>query len=265
MLLPTSPPPPPASPTLNPTQPTPAPAPRPETASGAALLSLRGVSRTFGSGEATVKALRQVSLDIAAGQSWVISGPSGSGKSTLLNILGLLDPGYEGELVLDGHHLEAMPPRERDAWRARLIGFVFQDFQLVPYLDVTQNVEFGLTYDKIPAGERAQRVADILDAVGLSHRAHAATSTLSGGEKQRLAIARTLIRRPALLLADEPTGNLDQRTSARIMELLFSMQNDYGYALVVVTHDAGIVSQFTNRISVLDGVVTTSTAGGEAA
>lgn len=219
------------------------------------LLSLRDVSRTFGEGHAAVHALQSASFTIDRGDSAVISGPSGSGKSTLLNILGLLDPGYTGSIMLDGHDVAQLSGRERDAWRARLIGFVFQDFQLVPYLSVTQNVEFGLTYDAVGTDVRNQRVASILEAVGLTHRARANVRTLSGGEKQRLAIARTLVRRPALLLADEPTGNLDQSTSRTIMTLLEDMQRELGYALIVVTHDPAIVAQFDHRISILDGRV----------
>lgn len=220
------------------------------------LLVLDQVSRNFGQGDSLVQALKQASFTIHAGDRVVIAGPSGSGKSTLLNILGLLDPGYLGEITLDGQKLEGISNKERDAWRARLIGFVFQDFQLVSYLNVTENVEFGLTYDAINRSERQKRVTDILSEVGLQHRAKAKVSTLSGGEKQRLAIARTLVRRPKILLADEPTGNLDQKTSAKIMELLFSMQKELGYALIVVTHDPGIVTQFPHRIQILDGEVT---------
>lgn len=222
----------------------------------APLLQLDGVNRTFGEGEAAVHALKDVSFTINSADSLVISGPSGSGKSTLLNILGLLDPGYTGHITLDGQPLETMSARTRDAWRARLIGFVFQDFQLVPYLNVTQNVEFGLTYDARKPAERAQAVAEVLAAVGLTHRKDANVRTLSGGEKQRLAIARILVRTPALLLADEPTGNLDQHTSGIIMDLLSTMQTHYNYALVVVTHDPGIVDRFPHRLDVLDGTVT---------
>ncbi|MDO4665256.1 MAG: ABC transporter ATP-binding protein [Actinomycetaceae bacterium] len=219
------------------------------------LVKLSDISRSFGEGSGKVTVLHGVDAIIAPSESLTISGPSGSGKSTLLNILGLLDDGYEGDYWFAGENVRLMPRKQVDMLRGRKIGFVFQDFQLVPYLDVSCNVAFSLTYNPMQKAEKEELVAELVDAVGLWHRRHANIRTLSGGEKQRVAIARALAGSPQLLLADEPTGNLDQKNSAAILELLANTQEKRRFALVIVTHDPAIVQAFPRNINILDGYV----------
>lgn len=220
------------------------------------LLEVREAWRTFGSGPAAVSALRGVSLHVAPGESVAVTGRSGSGKSTLLNVLGLLEGLTSGTYLVDGADTSTMPGRDLDALRARLFGFVFQSFHLVPYLTTRENVELGLTYDRRPRRERAQRIDALLDQVGLAHRRDAVVSTLSGGERQRTAVARALVRRPAVLLADEPTGNLDEASAADVLAL-FEQVREAGVAVVVVTHDAPTAARAQREYRMRDGQVVT--------
>lgn len=217
------------------------------------LLELRDARRTFGRGAAAVTALDGVSLSLRAGQSLAITGRSGSGKSTLLNVLGLLESLTAGQYLVEGRDTAALPDRELTALRARTFGFVFQSFHLVPYLTVRENVEMGTTYLRRRRGERAAAIDALLDQVALAHRRDAQVATLSGGEKQRTAIARALIREPAVLLADEPTGNLDD-ASARGVLALFDAVCAKGVALILVTHDTATAARAHHQVHLRDGM-----------
>lgn len=218
----------------------------------APLLQLRDAWRTFGSGAAAVDALRGVTLDVHAGETVAITGRSGSGKSTLLNVLGLLEQLTTGEYRIRGEDAGGLPAREVDALRARMFGFVFQAFHLVPYLSTRENVELGLTYDRCPRRERARRIDELLEQVGMAHRRDAVVSTLSGGERQRTAVARALARRPHVLLADEPTGNLDEASAAAVLDLVEAVART-GVAVVVVTHDPTTAGRADRRFHMRDG------------
>jgi putative ABC transport system ATP-binding protein len=214
------------------------------------LIELRDITRRYG----TVAALDGVSLTIAAGEFVAITGASGSGKSTLLNILGMLDRPTSGSYDLAGSATEGLPESRRTQWRARHIGFIFQAFHLVPHLTATENVTLGLSYAQVPRGQRDQVARSSLTAVGLAQRLDAFPATLSGGEQQRVAVARAIARQPAVLLCDEPTGNLDTETSAVVMRLLQRARGPET-ALVVVTHNPEISALADRTITISDGRV----------
>jgi putative ABC transport system ATP-binding protein len=218
----------------------------------APLVEARGLTRTFQVGAGPVHALRDVSLRIDPGEYLAIRGPSGCGKSTLLHILGCVDTPTAGTLVFDGRPVGALPDRARSAIRLLSIGFVFQRFFLLPMLTAYENVELPQAEAGVPRAERRRRTAELLDYVGLAHRAHHRPAQLSGGEAQRVAVARALANRPRLLLADEPTGELDQATGGQIAALLDRVQAD-GTAVVVVTHDAAIASRAARTLCMRDG------------
>jgi len=219
------------------------------------VVSAEALVRRYGEGALAVEALRGVSLDVDAGRMTAIMGPSGSGKSTLMNIIGCLDRLTEGQYVLDGIDVSQMPDNELAEVRNRKIGFVFQTFNLLPRTSALENVELPLLYSRVPAVEGRARAEAKLVAVGLAERADHHPSQLSGGQQQRVAIARALINDPVLILADEPTGNLDTRTSIEVMALLQDL-NRQGITVVLVTHEADI-SQFASRVMVFrDGRVT---------
>ncbi|MGZ5334940.1 MAG: ABC transporter ATP-binding protein [Solirubrobacterales bacterium] len=215
-----------------------------------AVLSLTGVVRRYGE----VEALRGVSLDVEAGELLSIVGPSGSGKSTLLQIMGTLDRPTEGTVVIDGYDASAADEDELAALRARRIGFIFQRFFLLDAASALENVCDGLLYNGTPVDERRERSADALRRVGLGHRVMTQPSKLSGGERQRVAIARALVSEPAIILADEPTGNLDTRTSDEIIDLLGEL-NEQGSTIVVVTHDLEVAEDMPRRVAVRDGLI----------
>jgi putative ABC transport system ATP-binding protein len=202
-----------------------------------AVLSARGVTRVFGSGAGEVRALDGVSLDVEAGELLVVRGTSGSGKTTLLNILGGLDRPTAGEVWLGDRELTAMREAQAVEVRRRELGYVFQSFGLIPVLSAAENVELPLRLLGVPAAERDARVAALLDRVGLGPHAAQRPFELSGGQQQRVGIARALAAEPGILLADEPTGQLDSGTGAVIMQLLAALANERGVAVVVSTHD----------------------------
>ena len=216
-----------------------------------ALVELRDVTRSF-PGPPEVQALKAVNLKADAGDYISIVGPSGSGKSTMLNLLGLLDRPSVGEYRLAGSLTGDLTDDERAAVRARFIGFVFQAFHLMPRRSVLDNVLMPMLYSGVPRREREARARDALKRVGLGHRIEFFPNSLSGGERQRVAIARAVVSGPKLLLADEPTGNLDQTTSGEVMEL-FEELNDDGLTLIVITHDPVVARRARRSIRIADG------------
>jgi len=215
------------------------------------LLSLDGVSRVFGD-EVKVHALRDVSLDIRAGDFLSIVGPSGSGKSTLLGLLGVLDLPSSGAVRIQGTNMADLGDADRSRMRGGAIGFVFQQFHLIPHLTAVGNVETALLYRGLTAGKRRQRALDALEQVGLSSRSGHIPVQLSGGEQQRVAIARAIVTDPLMVLADEPTGALDSQNASNVMEIFAGLQSPER-AICVVTHDLGVAARTQRRITMLDG------------
>jgi len=214
-------------------------------------IELTNVTRRYDRGGETVLALDSVSLAIDVGEFVAIMGPSGSGKSTLLNVIGLLDSPNEGHILVDGNDVTTLTIDERTQLRKRTIGFVFQDFHLIPTLSALENVVVPTIFDAAPKRERAN---ELLERVGLGDRLHHLPEELSGGQKQRVAIARALINRPEIVLADEPTGNLDRETGERILNELTNITKD-GVSVVAVTHDPTVASYAGRTIELRDGVI----------
>ena len=225
------------------------------TPTDAPLIDLRDVTRTYQLGEQTVRALAGIDLQIRAGEYCSVMGPSGSGKSTLLNLIALLDRPSTGQYLLRGEDVTTLSDDELAAVRNRTIGFVFQSFHLIARLTAAENVELPLTLAGIPPRERAPRVAAALAALGLESRASHRPAELSGGQRQRVAIARATIMRPPLLLADEPTGNLDSQAGAQVVEILERLHREEGVTLLMVTHDPAIGQRATRRLRISDGRV----------
>ncbi|MCG3146638.1 MAG: putative ABC transporter ATP-binding protein YknY [Verrucomicrobiae bacterium] len=224
-----------------------------------ALIEVQRVSKTYRLGDANVRALDRVSATIAAGEFVAIIGPSGSGKSTLMHILGCLDTPTEGAVVIDGLVVTSASARELPAIRNQKIGFVFQSFNLLPKLTILQNVELPLVYSGIAAPERAARAHAALAAVGLGDRVRHRPSQLSGGQNQRAAIARALVNSPKIILADEPTGNLDTATGATVLELLHELHRQ-GRTIAIVTHDPDIAAVAQRQIMIRDGRIVDAAA-----
>jgi putative ABC transport system ATP-binding protein len=216
------------------------------------MIELQNVSRTFTVGDQQVAALRDINLKLGAGEYISIMGPSGSGKSTMLNMLGLLDRPSAGNYLLDGGDVTELSDEQQAHVRSQKIGFVFQSFHLVPRLTAAQNIELPMMLAGIPVEERKQRVAELIASYGLSERADHRPDQLSGGQRQRVAIARATVMNPAVLLADEPTGNLDRSTGWEVLKLLESLL-ERGITLVIVTHDAEIGARAQRQIHMLDG------------
>lgn len=216
------------------------------------MIELRDVSRVFTVGDQEVRAMDRVSLTIEPGEYLSIMGPSGSGKSTLLNILGLLDTPTSGTYLLQDQDVTSLNDRQLAATRNRTIGFVFQFFHLIPRLTARQNIELPLLLAGVDRRERSSRSTPLIEAFGLADRGHHRPDELSGGQRQRVAIARAVVNRPAVLLADEPTGNLDRTASGEIIDLLEGLNRD-GLTLVVVTHDPEIGERARRHIRVVDG------------
>lgn len=216
------------------------------------MIRLENVHRDFQVGEQVVHALDDVSLHIESGEYVSVMGPSGSGKSTLLNLIGLLDRASAGRYFLNGRDVTRLSDEEQALTRNRQIGFVFQAFHLVPRLSAAENVELPLLLAGVPPPQRAERVAAALEALRLSDRAHHKPDQLSGGQRQRVAIARATVTEPSVLLADEPTGNLDQQSGLGVIEVLESL-NARGIILIMVTHDAALGARARRRIKMLDG------------
>jgi len=230
--------------------------------SGESVLELDGVTKVYGE-EPPVFALRGVSFSVRQGELLAIVGPSGSGKSTLLHVIGTLEQPSSGVVRIGGVDAVQLDDRELSRLRAREIGFVFQQFFLAEHATVRENVADGLLYAGVPVAERHRRADETLERVGLSGRATFKPTKLSGGERQRVAIARALVGRPAVVLADEPTGNLDSTTGASIMELIREL-NAEGASILMITHDARLADQLPRQIRMLDGRVVSDTANGPA-
>ena len=221
----------------------------------APLISLRRVTRRYGSGEAELMALNGIDLDIMSGEFVAIMGPSGSGKSTAMNILGCLDMPTSGEYLFMGVHVENLSRDQRARLRRRYLGFVFQGFNLLPRTSAQENVELPLLYRGDTAAARHAAASRALQSVGLAGWEHHTPGELSGGQQQRVAIARAIVTEPALVLADEPTGNLDTQRSHEIMGLLLALNRDHGITVLMVTHESGMAAYARRTVQFIDGRV----------
>ncbi len=219
------------------------------------LIKVQNLTKIYNLGEVEVPALRGVSLSIDQGEFVAIMGPSGSGKSTFMNILGFLDRPTSGIYILEGINGENLSRDQLAEIRNQKIGFVFQGFNLLARTSALENVELPLIYGKIPAPKRKERAYNALKAVGLEGREHHFPNQLSGGEQQRVAIARALVNQPSILLADEPTGNLDSKTSEEIMRIFKGLNQDMGITIIMITHEPDIASYARRRILFKDGYV----------
>ena len=222
------------------------------------MIQFSKVSREFEVGDERVRALRDIDLEIRDGEYAAIMGPSGSGKSTMLNILGLLDRADQGQYFLDNQNTTALTEKKRAVLRRQHFGFVFQSFHLIPRMTAAQNVELPLNLDGVSPRERRQRVRDALDAMGLADRARHRPSQLSGGQRQRVAIARAMIMQPGVLLADEPTGNLDSTSGQEVIQALEAL-NQRGITLIIITHNPVIGERANRRIHMQDGAIEADT------
>ena len=223
------------------------------------ILSMRGIVKQYRMGDEIQTVLRGVHLDVQQGEFVAVLGPSGSGKSTLMNIIGCLDTPNEGTYTLHGRDVQGLDESELAQVRSREIGFVFQSFQLLARLDALQNVELPLIYHGMPASERPARARQMLERVGLADKLHHYPNQLSGGQQQRVAIARALANNPTILLADEPTGALDQQTGRQVMGLFHDL-NEEGHTIIMITHDIAIARHARRIVRILDGMLTEGVA-----
>ena len=224
------------------------------------MIELEGIHRRFQVGDQLVRALDDVNLRLDAGEYVSIMGPSGSGKSTLLNVIGLLDRPSEGRYRLDGHETTELDDDALADLRARSIGFIFQSFHLVPRLTAFENVELPMVLAGLAPAARRTRVTEAMASLSLTDRAHHRPDQLSGGQRQRVAIARATVMHPAVMLADEPTGNLDRATGEEVVRLLEEL-NTRGVTLIVVTHDHALGARAQRRVSMLDGTIASDSRG----
>ena len=224
-----------------------------------AIIHTSGLTKTFGSNGAAVHALRGIDLEVQRGEFISLIGPSGSGKSTLMAILGCLDKPTNGTYALDGERVEGLSGRELAAIRNDKIGFVFQQYNLLPKASVVRNVELPMLYAGVSRKERRQRAQELLERVGIPEKAKVLPAALSGGQRQRVAIARALANRPALLLADEPTGALDQKTGHEVLELFVDLHRQ-GNTIIIVTHDLSIAAMAQRQVEIMDGLIKLSEA-----
>ena len=239
----------------------PAPAPRPVRPPGPLVIEIRGITKVYKMGDQVIRALRGVDLKIHRNEYLAIMGPSGSGKSTMMNMVGCLDTPTAGDYFFNGGNVAHMGDDELADIRNREIGFVFQTFNLLPRSDALRNVELPLIYAGVPAAQRRERAASALRAVGLGDRMHHKPNELSGGQRQRVAIARALVNNPSIILADEPTGNLDSKTGDEIMALL-EILYDRGNTIILVTHEEDIARHARRIVRLRDGVVESDRAVG---
>jgi putative ABC transport system ATP-binding protein len=221
--------------------------------SGETVVELRGVHKTYRLGQHVVRALQGVDLAVRRGEVVALTGPSGSGKSTILNLCGLIDTADSGEILLDGRSVAGLDETRRTLVRRDALGFVFQSFNLVPVMTVAENVDYPLFIAGVPAAERRERVAAQLVAVGLEEHAGHRPDALSGGQRQRVAIARALIKRPHLVIADEPTASLDSHTADQVLALMRERCHAEGASFLIATHDARLTQRCDRVLSLLDG------------
>jgi putative ABC transport system ATP-binding protein len=219
------------------------------------LVKVRNVEKVFQRGSEKVRVLSDLSLDIAPGEFLALMGPSGSGKSTLLNLLAGLDRPTSGTVEVGGERIDNLSRKQLAQWRSRHVGFVFQFYNLLPVLSAERNVELPLLLTNLSASERKRHVATALEIVGLSHRAKHTPRTLSGGEQQRVGIARAIVTDPTLILADEPTGDLDRKTGDGILDLLQGLGREHGKTIIMVTHDPHAADRASRRLHMIDGQV----------
>lgn len=222
------------------------------------MIELENIKKIYSLGEEEVRALDGLSLNVMEHEFVAIVGASGSGKSTLMNIIGCLDTPDEGKYYIDGQDVTSLSERELATMRNRKIGFIFQQFNLLPKLTAYENVELPLIYQGVTAKERRERVETALERVGLIKRVHHRPNQLSGGQQQRGAVARALATRPSLILADEPTGNLDSRSSRDIMNLIHEL-HEQGNTIILITHDEGIARQAERQVRIMDGKIVSDT------
>jgi len=221
------------------------------------LISTESLSRRFQMGDQTVHALDGVDTEIQAGEFLAVMGPSGSGKSTLLYLLGGLDRSSEGRIWVNGRDIAALDENALAAYRMRAIGFIFQAFHLIPTMTALENVMFPMLFAQVPAEKRASRATDLLTRVGLGERLHHKPTELSGGQQQRVAVARALANDPRIILADEPTGNLDSHSGAEIMALLTRLNREEGRTVIIVSHDPTVTDYATRALHLKDGKLST--------
>lgn len=219
------------------------------------MIRVADLHKVYDTGKVTVHALRGVDLDISRGQMVAIMGPSGCGKTTLLNVMSGIDDVTSGEVLIDGSPLHEMSDRKRTRYRADKMGFVFQSYNLLPVLSAAENVEMPLLMGGVKTSEAKRRAAEALDWVGLSDQSQQRPAELSGGEQQRVTIARALVNNPAIVWADEPTGNLDSETSAEVMDLLCRLNTEQNQTFVLVTHDDKVASRANRTVRMRDGQV----------
>jgi putative ABC transport system ATP-binding protein len=225
-----------------------------------ALVRLRNVAKLFRRGSEEVHVLNDLDLDIAPGEFLALMGPSGSGKSTLLNLLAGLDRPTSGTIEVAGQRIDSLSRADLAHWRSRHVGFVFQFYNLLPVLSAERNVELPLLLTNLSSAQRKKHVATALEIVGLSHRAKHTPRTLSGGEQQRVGIARAIVTDPTLILADEPTGDLDRKTGDGILDLLQGLNREQGKTIVMVTHDPHAAQRASRRLHMVDGQLSSEMA-----
>jgi putative ABC transport system ATP-binding protein len=221
----------------------------------ASLIELRGIAKTYGRGDAVFHALRGVDLRIDRGEFVAIMGPSGSGKSTLMNLLGCLDTPTAGSYIFNGIAIESLSKDQRSLIRRHALGFVFQGFNLLARTSALENVELPLLYRGVPARQRREMAREALASVGMPEKARNTPAELSGGQQQRVAIARAIVTQPETLFADEPTGNLDSKTTVEIMELLGKLNSDRGISIIMVTHEDDVAASAKRVVRVRDGLI----------
>lgn len=223
------------------------------------FITIRDLKRSFKLGDTLVKAVDGLDVDVAEGEFLCLMGPSGSGKTTLLNMIGGLDRPTEGVITVNGQTITELDENALAVYRRQQVGFVFQSFNLIATMNALDNVKFPMIFAGTPEAERDERARDLLGQVGLTHRLHHKPTELSGGEQQRVSLARSMINRPKILLGDEPTGNLDTRTGTEIMEIIQRL-NQQGHTIIIVTHDPRVSTYATRTVHMLDGQIVADNA-----